>query len=299
MASLLGLIFIFSGYTKLFPVELFEYTFIDIGVGGWKTAPFLARLLIGLEFFVGILLLLNFRLKKFTLKGAIGLLIAFTIYLLWLIIIEGNQGNCKCFGNAIYMTPLESIWKNLIMIGILFLLYRFHPQFHWRFQKIIIIVALLASIATPFVLNPVDLNVAARMQDDAANYAVDLSPLYYQEDYPPPKEDLSKGKHIIAFMSLTCRHCRLAGYKMHVIAKRNPEIPFFLVLNGDDSMLEDFFTDTKASDIPYTMLLGENFINLAGVRLPAILWVEDSLVIRKTNYLAMEEEDIINWLNRE
>ena len=58
----LGLIFIYSGYTKLYPViETFEFTFIDIGVANWYTAPLIARLLIGLEFFIGLLLILKIK----------------------------------------------------------------------------------------------------------------------------------------------------------------------------------------------------------------------------------------------
>ncbi len=45
----LGCVFIYSGYTKLVPViETFEFTFVDIGIGNWYTAPIIARVLIGL-----------------------------------------------------------------------------------------------------------------------------------------------------------------------------------------------------------------------------------------------------------
>ncbi|MBK7816218.1 MAG: DoxX family membrane protein [Sphingobacteriaceae bacterium] len=78
----LGAIFIYSGWSKLDPViETFEFTFVDLGIGNWYTAPIIARLLIGLEFLIGFLLIINYDLRKFTLPLTIGLLIflAFTL----------------------------------------------------------------------------------------------------------------------------------------------------------------------------------------------------------------------------
>src|SRR3954468_22899618 len=94
VSALLGLVFLYSGYTKLLPiVETFEFTFVDIGIANWYTTPIIARLLIGVELCVGVLLVLNFRLKLFTIPVAAGMLIFFTIYLLVQIAVSGNTGN--------------------------------------------------------------------------------------------------------------------------------------------------------------------------------------------------------------
>ncbi|MGZ3866818.1 MAG: MauE/DoxX family redox-associated membrane protein, partial [Bacteroidia bacterium] len=63
LCILMGAVFVFSGYTKLNPIEPFEYTFVDLGVAGWRLAPFVARLFISLEFFIGALFLLNIKIK--------------------------------------------------------------------------------------------------------------------------------------------------------------------------------------------------------------------------------------------
>ena len=57
----MGLVFIYSGYTKLYPIEPFEFTFVDLGIAGWKSAPFIARFMIGLEFLIGFLLIGSFN----------------------------------------------------------------------------------------------------------------------------------------------------------------------------------------------------------------------------------------------
>ena len=109
LCSILGLVFLYSGYTKLDPIESFEYTFVDLGIGGWKLAPFIARFMIGLEFLIGFLLILNLYIKRFTLKLTMISLVIFSVYLLFVILNCGNNGNCGCFGTVIVMTPLQAL----------------------------------------------------------------------------------------------------------------------------------------------------------------------------------------------
>ncbi len=298
LTILLGLVFVFSGFTKLYPIELFELTLIDIKVANWATAPVFSRLMIASEFFLGLLLIMNFNLKKFTLKATIVLLLLFTIYLIILMIKEGNQGNCKCFGNYIVMTPLESIIKNIIMMAVAVAIYIWHKGFDLPFKKIIVSVLLLSSIITPFILNPPDFIVSYQSREETVGYKLDLDTLYTSTDIQKPVVDLRKGKHIVAFMSLSCRHCRIAGYKIHLIQKQNPELPFYLILNGDKEKLTPFFEETKASEIPYMMLNGPRFVKLAGLTMPNIVLLNNSIVEEKTNYLNLSEERILKWYGK-
>jgi hypothetical protein len=296
LTILLGLVFIFSGLTKLYPVELFELTLIDLKVSNWVTAPIISRLMIATEFFLGALLILNFNLRKFTLKATIAMLVVFTIYLTIQIAVEGNNGNCKCFGNVLIMSPLESIIKNLVMLGVAVVLFIWHKGFVLPFKKLIMIVVLLASLSMPFILNPPDFIMAYQSRPETVGYKMNLDTLYNSTDIQKPVVELRNGKHIIAFMSLTCRHCRIGAYKMHIIKKQRPEVSMYLVLNGDKSKLEPFFADTKANNIPYIMLLGERFTNLAGYVMPAIFLVNNSVVEQKLNYIELDIDKIDKWL---
>jgi hypothetical protein len=298
LTILLGLVFIFSGLTKLYPVELFELTLIDLKVSNWITAPVFSRLMIATEFFLGALLVLNFNLRKFTLKATIAMLVVFTIYLIIQLAIEGNKGNCKCFGNVLIMSPLESIIKNLVMLGVAIVLFIWHKGFVLPFKKLIVIVVLLASLSMPFILNPPDFIMAYQSRPETVGYKMNLDTLYNSTDIQKPVVDLRNGKHIIAFMSLTCRHCRIGAYKMHIIKKQRPEISMYLVLNGDNNKLEPFFADTKANNIPYIMLLGERFTDLAGYVMPAIFLVNNSIVEQKLNYLELDIDKINVWLKK-
>ncbi|MFH0866801.1 MAG: MauE/DoxX family redox-associated membrane protein [Bacteroidota bacterium] len=297
LSVILGLVFIFSAYAKLFPVELFELTLIDTGVSNWFLAPLLARFFIGLEFFIGFMLISNIYMNRNILKLTIAIIIIFTIYLIILIFIEGNEGNCKCFGNLISLTPFESIIKNILILLLSFLLYVKHAGFSWKFSKVFLSLILIVSIPLPFILNPVDLNASERnLNEEKLNYDLGLEILYNNPKVVQPKENLRTGKHIIAFISLNCPHCRIGAYKMHIIKKRNSEIPIFFVLNGVEEDLQTFFDETKTSNIPYTILLGPEFVKRSGVKLPAIFWVEDGIVVRKTKYVYLEQKDIEEWI---
>ena len=72
LSSAMGLLFIYSGWAKLEPIEPFEFTFVDLGVSGWRTAPFVARFMIGLEFFIGFLLIFGIFIKRFTINLTVG-----------------------------------------------------------------------------------------------------------------------------------------------------------------------------------------------------------------------------------
>ncbi len=302
LCSLLGAVFIFSGYTKLYPIEPFEYTFVDIGIINWQLAPFVARMLIALEFFIGGFLLFNLSLKKITYKLGISILLLFCIYLVLLIFLSGNKGNCGCFGTYIFMTPLQALIKNIIMLGIFFILYKYYDG--WKPTKrvgnTLIITFFVTAFALPFILNPIELDYSeAYLNKPEDNFKIELDTLYNHATLNAPPKALSQGKHIIAFMSLTCPHCRIAANKIRIIHERNPSIPFYFVLNGDDENLKPFFENTHTEDIPHCMLVGGNpinyFVYLAGTNMPAIYMVNNSVVEHNVNYINLDQGEIEKW----
>jgi hypothetical protein len=293
----LGIVFLFSGYTKLYPIEPFEYTFVDLGFINWQVAPFIARLMIAAEFLIGILLVLNLNLKA-AYNYAIGILLFFCVYLLALMFIAGNKGNCGCFGTYFQMTPLEALIKNVIMLAILFMLKKHHTG--WELKGKWSSLSLLpygVALALPFVLNAVELNYSeAYLNRPDENFPLELDSLYNHATLNIPPKELSKGKHVIAFMSMTCPHCRIAAKKMRIIHERNPDIPFYLVLNGKDEKIKPFFDDTHTDSIPHCILNGRNFVYLAGTSLPRIYLVNNSIVEHDIDYIDMDQSEIEKWL---
>jgi uncharacterized membrane protein YphA (DoxX/SURF4 family) len=296
----LGLVFIYSGYTKIDPViETFEFTFVDIGIANWYTAPIIARLLIGLEFFLGFLLIINYKLKKFTLPFTAGLLLFFIIYLFIQIANTGNNGNCGCFGEHLKMTPLQAIIKNLIMIVAGAIVYFLHGGWQVKFNKLFLSLICATAMVVPFIVNPIDFSYTSNNLDEKINYPLELNLLYQPEDTVKveiPKEELRTGKHVVAFLSLSCPHCRIAAKKFRLIKKNNPELSIYFVLNGEREKYAVFIEDTKADNIPYSFCLGKTFVQLASAQLPRIYYLDDGIVVKKVDYYELNQYKIEDWI---
>lgn len=282
-------------------MEPFEYQFVDIGIATWKTAPFIARFFIGIEFFLGMLLLFNISLKKFTLKFAIALLAFFCIYLVYKIYVDGNTGNCGCFGEYVKMTPLEGIIKNIVLIICCIVCYLITEKDYWipKWKKIIIPILFIGAMCLGFFIYPIDANFSSSLDKSKINYTVPLELMYDASQKHKPGIDLTKGKHILAFLSLTCPHCKTAAQKIHIMHKKNPSIPFYLSINGDEELLSDFLEYTHTKDIPHNLFIGpESWIKVAGFSLPVIMYIQNSIVQKKCSGNELSQEDIEKWLSK-
>lgn len=282
--------------------DSFQWTFLDLGINSMIVAGIIARVMIGLELLLGFFLLFHIFLRKFTYKAVIAILIIFIVYLLLVIMKQGNTGNCGCFGNAITMTPLQAIWKNLIMIGVTVILMFTYTVKPFKYQEYVCMILCAAGFSLPFALNPMYVGTSPVRYVNA----IDLGPLYKYE--PKPTEDLRQGKHIIAFMSLTCPHCKKAGYLLHIIHEEHPEIPIFLVLAGNEAHKKEFFSETKAEKMPYLhyphneefeAMLNSGLKKGEHSGVPAIYWVNNGTIEYKSAYAyyQLDPKYMIDWIN--
>ncbi len=298
LSSAMGLLFIYSGYSKLEPIEPFEFTFVDLGIGGWRSAPFIARFMIGLEFFIGLLLIFGLFIKRITIKLTAVSLVIFCLYLVFVIINTGDNGNCGCFGNKISMTPSEALIKNGITLISCFFLYKYYNGLNYgKFSKWLFGILFLSAFALPHILNYIDLDYSsAYLTKKEDHFKLELDSLYKDAKKNIPPTTLSKGKHIIAFMSMSCPHCRIAAKKLRIMHEKNQTISMYLVLNGEDNKIKPFFEDTKATNIDYCILNGKNFIYLAGLDMPAIYMVNNSVVENWVDYMHLDQSKIEEWM---
>ncbi|UGS22723.1 DoxX family protein [Flavobacterium channae] len=126
-------LFIVSAIAKLYPSPYFSISTFEVKqlypLGFSEGfAPYFSRILIGIEFALGIAILLNHYLKKITIPATILLLSVFVVHLSYTTFVSGNSGNCGCFGELIPMTPVEAIIKNIIAIGLLVWLNKLLPK---------------------------------------------------------------------------------------------------------------------------------------------------------------------------
>ncbi len=124
-----AILFLVSGYAKIYPSPNFALgTFeakqlLPMGFSE-GFAPYFSRFLLAAEFSIGFALLQPHFLRRFVVPVATLLLAIFCIQLGYEIAVNGNEGNCGCFGQLIPMTPLQAIIKNVIAIGMLAYLYK-------------------------------------------------------------------------------------------------------------------------------------------------------------------------------
>lgn len=292
----LGAVFLYSAYTKLFPIQRFEYTIVDTVHFSWLLSAITARVLIGFEAALGVLILSHFYgNKKWVLKAALALLLIFSIYLIYLWITQGNNINCGCFGDDVWMTPSTSLIKNGILIIATFLLLAFHNGWYFKRNNIISLVTVTILFILPFIFYPIPGNEPNWL--GKKKHLLDLSPLYDSVKTDKPVLALQTGKRIIAFFSPTCPHCQMAAYKMHLMKVNDTSLPFFFVIGGHRD-LKNFWEKTHAQEIPYTRLDQKPFINLAGTSWPAIYFVDNDTVVAETNYITLDQQQIEHWLKK-
>ena len=291
----LAAVFILSGWSKLQTIEPFAWSFIDILPVGITTASVIAHLFIGVEWAIGGWLAAHLFLRRITYKATIGLLLLLTAYLAGMIIQQGNTGNCGCFGEWLYMKPVAAIWKNVVMIAVVVLLYLLYPSRPYRHQMYVALTLAVVAFTLPFVLEPVRIHGSGEQVHEAIN----LDPLY-KYGSPAPAIDLKQGKHIICFFSTTCPHCKKGAYLVQILHRRHPDLPLFMALNGTEALQKSFLAETKAANVPHTLLMNTPaFSSMAGQYVPAIFWVDSSVIVRKTYYTELEPGAIKVWLGQQ
>ncbi|MCD6066214.1 MAG: tlpB [Bacteroidetes bacterium] len=282
----------------MFPIEPFEYTFVDIGISNWQLSPFMARTVIGIEFFIGFLFVFQLGIRSFASKLSIGLLSFFTIYLGILMMMNGNNSNCGCFGEMLPMTPLQSILKNIVLLTLsIYLLKKGFEINYGRVKTWLAVTFFVLALAFTFIRNPVDLDYSeAYLQEKEANFFLPLDTLIKSATVVPVPADIKEGKKIMAFLSSSCPHCKIAAAKLRIMKEKNPDFPLYFVINGKDEDIKKFREYTKSTNIPWTKLNGKNFVYLAGVSMPRIMLVNKQQVEVELTYFTLDQGEIEKWL---
>jgi hypothetical protein len=297
ICAVVGLYFVFSGYTKLVSTEVLEYTLVNSFNISWGLAPVAARFIIGIEFLLGSFLCLQLWLKKFTLKSMLLLMALFTAYILYSLV-SGNNESCNCLGDFIQLTPAQSLLKNAVIIFLLIITYLLAPDRKNKLEnKYAAGILIVVSLALPFILFPVE-SASQEKYADAENHVLQLDSLYTNSDKAQiPAVDFRKGKHIVAFLSLTCPHCRKAALKLSTIYKINPTLPLYFILNGKEKNLEDFHSFSRSAKVPQSFLHGRNFVILAGLELPRIMLIENGVEKATIEYPDLNQQMLEEWAN--
>ena len=261
---ILGLVFIFSAYTKFISPGITEIILVDHGIVlARETAAVIVRLLIGIEFTLGILLIMPYSLRTMVIPSTILFLIIFTGYLGYTGLILKDTQNCGCFGEVIKMSPIESIIKNIVLIVFLVLLFKLSNEKRNYFA--IPAVAILC-VALIFVSLPV-------------NSQKEFKFVNYTNFAGEGRVDLSNGEKLIAILNLECDHCQALAQELSETKNRNNKLPkIYTLLFKEGNVTVDSFKTMTKFDFPYHMIDMNEFLNLIGQSPPRIYWLKDGKV---------------------
>ncbi|MGB0305521.1 MAG: DoxX family protein [Flavobacteriaceae bacterium] len=273
---LLGIVFIFSAYTKFLGPGFFEITLIDQGLLSSRgQAQHAARFLIGFEFALGLLMLLPYYTKQLMAIASL-MLIGFTIHLgyLWAI---GDNENCGCFGEMISMSPAESIAKNILMLAVSVWLWIKSPS--KATNQPILFGGAMIIITSMWVFLPIP---------DQSEFPVNQ----YTNFSSVGRTDLSSGEKLVAILNLECEHCQELSVELGKMNKTNklPDVYAFYFKEGETTV-EQFEQMTNTS-FPYVEIDVNTFFDLIGESPPRVYVLNDGAVD------AIIDEDIANTLDK-
>lgn len=263
MQVLLAITFIFSAYTKAVGPGFFEITLMDQGLAPSRVfAGYMARFFIGLEFALGILMLLPFYVKQL-MQITFLMLGGFTVHLIYLWLI-GNTENCGCFGEMISMTPEQSILKNMVMLAGALLVYKTAQTRH--LAKIIPFGFTGATILSMWFFLPMP---------NHENFPFENFTQFESKG----RVDLTSGQKLIAIFNLDCEHCQEAAIELGELERQHDDFPELYVLfyQEGSTTVDDFESITRSSS-PYTFIDVNTFFDLIGDSPPRIYYLNKGTV---------------------
>lgn len=297
---IISALFLLSAVAKLYPSPYFAISTFEVKqlypLGFSEGfAPYFSRILIGIEFALGICILLPHYLKKITIPATILLLAVFTIHLTYTTFISGNSGNCGCFGDLIPMTPVEAIIKNIIAIGLLVWLFKLlaadGTSNFWLLKSVGLGCILALFMVAPMKSSTTTIDNSNFTEEQSIGIvgdstlstviptiekAIDSVNKIKEEvkiDEPTAKKsgfanffpNIDKDKKILCFFAPGCDHCQETAKQLTEMRKKDKSFPEVSIIFMDEEVdkIPDFFT-IAGKKYPYQIVDVISFWNVLG-----------------------------------
>ena len=261
-----SLLFLVSAYAKVYhePSAYFSITtfeakqLVPLGFSS-EISSYLSRILIALEFSMGMLILLPFYLKRIVVPLTVFVLAAFSIHLALQIYLTGNSGNCGCFGTLLPMTPLEAILKNIFAIGLLVILNRLIPNdrskkieiFYGFLVYLLFVIGIMVLIPIKSSDNvSIEFNQTQDLQD-----SINEGPLQMKSEFSQTLPFADNGRVILCFFAPGCDHCRAAVRSIDSLSKLVENFPKVEIIFMEEEVekIPEFF-EYAGSEYHYIVL---------------------------------------------
>lgn len=298
----ISFLFLLSAVAKLYPSPYFAISTFEVkqlyplGFSG-DAAPFFSRILIGIEFALGILILQKHYLRKLVIPVTLLMLAVFTTHLSIVTFQNGgNSGNCGCFGSLLPMTPIQAILKNVVAMILLVILLKIMPKKDesksnfWVLTTATVSFILLLFMIAPMQAesNLVDVTgsepeenltiesndtlktepvIETKKIDTAKNIVKEIKdePLQKKSGYSSYFASIDKGRKTLCFFVPGCDHCREVAKELTEMKAKDKNFPEIRIIfmNEEADLIPDFFKFAGAK-YPYKIIEVIPFWNVLG-----------------------------------
>ncbi len=303
----IGALFIFSGLSKLFPIVAFEMQLVQQGITNWVIVTWLARAIIAFEIFLGLSFLQKNYLRKIFIPAAISLLIIFSLELILTIILRGFAGDCGCFGQVIIMTPLEALFKNIVLIAALLYLRKNIKKDEPK--KLLVSFSFFLIVFLPVFIFSQPMNFLKTYSAKNEGAAVDSSKINRDrstansesdapfttsnltkekvlasiKNFSGVKANLTQGKDIVAVLSMTCEDCYETAVSIGQLSQKMKLPHVYFLLWGDKSEVDGFLRRTQ-TNFPHKLIDPQTLSKLADGFVPKVFLLNNGKILQEWNY---------------
>ena len=286
---LLGLMFIVSAILKVFDMDKFEIYIYSFHFFSLNFSFLVARAVIIAELVLGIGLVSN-CFHKLIWWGSMAMLGGYLLLLIYAQII-GRTDSCHCFGELLPFNPWQSILKNIVLIGLLALIYKV-KGFQFKGQRIALVGIAIAITVSIFIISPPD-NYTSNYNDEN-NLHKDL----FAEMLSEPLLDslhLKEGKQVVCLFSTTCKYCQMAAQKLSLMQQyyNFPPENITYIFIGDEESIATFYEQSESAG--YRNVLYPDIVNIIKVvngNFPTLVFMENGAVVHEYGMRNMMESEI-------
>jgi len=319
---LLSFMFLLSAVAKLYPSPHFALTTFEIKqllpMGFDEvSAAYFSRTLIGCELALGIGLLQPHYFKRLVLPLSFLMLLLFSSQLTYEIIVNGNKGNCGCFGSLLPMTPVQALIKNIAAMGIIAYLFRITDKNDDKLNGYLISTLILGSVLAVYLVGPMTKRSASSVPKsviveapttEAVSKEIDTikaevltsdvkeekkeetktkaatEPKKKSSAYGKFYADIDNGKKILCFFAPGCDHCKETAKELTQLKKQIKDFPELRIIFMDEEpeLIPAFF-EYAGSKYTYQVLDVASFWQAIGGAkdTPGVIYLWNGNVIKE------------------
>ena len=195
------------------------------------------------------------------------------------------------------LNPAWSIVKNLVLI-LLLLLIRKEDDWHFRGKVALGISLLVASIAVPFALFPMDsfyqLFSREEQKVDMAKFS------QFMQDSTAQALHLDQGDYVIGYLASGCKYCKISASKIHTIFQNNQldSTRLVFMIWGSEKSVRSFQEETETQGYRYESINPVEALNIVFGQFPTYVYVRNGKVERVANLRGLEESYTVDFLSQ-